>query len=99
MEHGALMHEKEDDVAVVIADVAAGAEVKTVTLDGEAMDSVTAIEDIPLGHKIALRDMAAGKEVIKYGRAIGKTRKDIAQGAHVHTQNVVSIRWETSIDE
>ena len=99
MEHGALMHEKEDDVAVVIADVAAGTAVETVTLDGESMGSVTAIEEIPLGHKIALRDMAAGKEVIKYGRAIGKTRKDIARGAHVHTQNVVSIRWETSIDE
>jgi len=99
MEHGALMHEKEDDVAVVIADVAAGDEVQTVTLNGEAMGTVKATEDIPLGHKIALRDMAAGKEVIKYGRAIGKTRKDVAKGAHVHTQNVVSIRWETSIDE
>ena len=99
MEHGALMHEKEDDVAVVIADVTAGTEVRTVTLEGQAMGTVKAIEDIPLGHKIALRDMAAGKEVIKYGRAIGKTRKDIAKGSHVHTQNVVSIRWETSIDE
>ena len=99
MEHGALMHEKEDDVAVVIADVAAGDEVETVTLNGEGMGTVKAVEAIPLGHKIALRDMAAGKEVIKYGRAIGKTRQDIAKGAHVHTQNVVSIRWETSIDE
>ena len=99
MEHGALMHEKEDDVAVVIADVTAGTEVRTVTLEGQAMGTVKAIEDIPLGHKIALRDMAAGKEVIKYGRAIGKTRKDITKGSHVHTQNVVSIRWETSIDE
>ena len=48
---------------------------------------------------LALRDMVAGKEVIKYGRTIGKARKDIAKGAHVHTQNVVSIRWETSVDE
>ena len=99
MQHGALMHEKEDDVAVVIADVAAGDEVETVTLNGEAMGTVKAAENIPLGHKISLRDMAAGQEVIKYGRAIGKTRQDIAKGAHVHTQNVVSIRWETSIDE
>lgn len=99
MEHGALMHEKEDDVAVVISDVAAGTEVKTVTLQGEEMGTVTAIEEIPLGHKIALRDMAAGKEVIKYGRAIGRTSQEIRKGAHVHTQNVRSIRWETSIDE
>ena len=93
MKHGALMHESVDDVAVVITDVAAGTEVKLVTLDGQEAGTVTAIEDIPLGHKIALRDMAAGKEVIKYGRAIGKTSQNIAQGAHVHTQNVKSIRW------
>jgi len=99
MEHGALMHEKEDDVAVVISDVAAGAEVRTVTLQGEEMGAVTSIEEIPLGHKIALRDMAEGKEIIKYGRAIGKATKKISKGAHVHTQNVISIRWETSIDE
>lgn len=99
MEHGALMHAKEDDVAVVISDVTAGTEVQTVTLDGEQMGAVKAVENIPLGHKIALRDMVAGKEVIKYGRTIGKARKDIAKGAHVHTQNVVSIRWETSVDE
>jgi altronate dehydratase len=43
--------------------------------------------------------MADGHDVIKYGRAIGRTRKDIAKGAHVHTQNVRSIRWETSLDE
>ncbi len=99
MAHGALMHDAVDDVAVVIQDVAAGADVKAVTLDGEEVSVVKAVEDIPLGHKIALRDMAEGKEVIKYGRAIGKTTKDIAQGAHVHTQNVSSIRWETSINE
>jgi (2R)-sulfolactate sulfo-lyase subunit alpha len=99
MAHGALMHEKEDDVAVVIQDVATGTEVKTVTLEGEAMETVKAVEDIPLGHKIALRDIAEGKEIIKYGRTIGKATKVIPKGAHVHTQNVRSIRWETSIDE
>ncbi|RME78053.1 MAG: hypothetical protein D6784_02965 [Chloroflexi bacterium] len=99
MSHGALMHEKVDDVAVVIQDVTAGDEVKIVTLEGEDMGVVRAVQDIPLGHKIALRDMSAGKEVIKYGRPIGRATKDIAKGAHVHTHNVRSIRWEASIDE
>ena len=99
MAHGALMHESADDVAVVIQDVISGDDVKVVTLEGEEFGVVKATEDIPLGHKIALRDMSEGKDVIKYGRAIGRTRKDVAKGAHVHTQNVVSIRWETSIDE
>ncbi len=99
MAHGALMHDSVDDVAVVIDNVAAGTEVRVVTLEGEETSTVKAVEDIPLGHKIALREMAEGKDVIKYGRAIGKTTKAIAKGAHVHTQNVRSIRWETSIDE
>ncbi len=99
MAHGALMHEDVDDVAVVVQDVAAGDDVTVVNLDGKEFGVVKAAENIPLGHKIALRDMASGKEVIKYGRAIGLTTKDVALGAHVHTQNVRSIRWEYSVNE
>jgi (2R)-sulfolactate sulfo-lyase subunit alpha len=99
MAHGALSHEDVDDVAVVIQDISAGDDVNIVTLEGKSLGVVKAVENIPLGHKIALRDMADGHDVIKYGRAIGRTRKDIAKGAHVHTQNVRSIRWETSLDE
>lgn len=98
MSHGALMHEAIDDVAVVIQDVAAGDEVRAVTLEGKEVGLIKAIEAIPLGHKIAVRAMSQGKEVIKYGRAIGQTRRAIERGAHVHTQNVRSIRWETSVD-
>jgi len=93
MKHGALMHEPEDDVAVVIADVEAGAEVTAVTLEGKEVCSVKAVENIPLGHKIAVRDIANAKEVIKYGRSIGKASKEIRKGAHVHTQNLKSVRW------
>lgn len=99
MERGALMHEEVDDVAVVIYDVTPGDEIRLVTLEGKEMGTLKAVDAVPLVHKIALRDMAAGKEVIEYGRAIGRTTKDIAKGAHVHTHNVRSIRWETSIDE
>jgi (2R)-sulfolactate sulfo-lyase subunit alpha len=93
MAHGALMHEDVDDVAVVIADIAAGDEVKTVTLDGKEVGTVKAVENIPLGHKIALRDLDEGKEVIKYGRTIGRATRTISKGGHVHTHNVKSIRW------
>jgi len=93
MNHGALMHDAVDDVAVVVTDVAAGTEVKAVTLEGKEVGLIKAVEDIPLGHKIAIRDMAQGKEVIKYGRAIGRVTQEITKGGHVHTQNVKSIRW------
>lgn len=93
MKHGALMHESQDDVAVVITDVSTGTEVRAVTLDGREICSVKATEEIPLGHKIAVRDIAAGKEVVEYGRPIGKASKAIKQGTHVHTQNLKSARW------
>lgn len=99
MKKGALVHEDVDDVAVVVDEITAGDEIRLVTLEGVEMGSVSAVTDVPLVHKIALRDMPAGKDVIEYGRAIGRSTKSIAKGEHVHTQNVRSIRWETSVDE
>jgi len=93
MNHNALMHSAEDDVAVVIVDIAAGVEVKAVTLDGKEVATIKASEDIPLGHKIAIRDLVEGKEIIKYGRTIGKATQAIGQGAHTHTHNVKTVRW------
>ena len=91
--HNALMHGETDFVAVVIEDISSGAEVKAVTLDGVQRHTLNATNDIPLGHKIALQDIAAGEQVIKYGRSIGKATKAIAKGEHVHTQNIKSERW------
>ncbi|GAB4533921.1 MAG: UxaA family hydrolase [Anaerolineae bacterium] len=92
-QHGALMHEAEDDVAVAIVDLAAGTEVKVMTIEGQEVGTLTVVEDIPLGHKFATRDIPAGKEVIKYGRCIGKATRPIPKGAHAHIQNIKSVRW------
>jgi len=54
--------------------------------------TVRIIEAIPRGHKVALRPIAAGAAVVKYGSAIGTASRDIAAGAHVHTHNVASSR-------
>lgn len=47
-----------------------------------------ALADIPRGHKIALKNIAEGENIIKYGMPIGHALEDIAVGAHVHTHNV-----------
>ena len=49
---------------------------------------ITAREPIPAGHKIALRDVAAGESILKYGQIIGTTTAAIPAGAHVHVQNL-----------
>jgi altronate dehydratase len=54
--------------------------------------SITVREPIPRGHKVALRAIAAGAAVMKYGSPIGLATADIPPGAHVHTHNVSSSR-------
>ena len=46
--------------------------------------------NIPAGHKVALKDIKSGDEVIKYGMVIGKAYKDIKKGEWVHTHNLKS---------
>jgi (2R)-sulfolactate sulfo-lyase subunit alpha len=52
---------------------------------------------IPLGHKIALRDLAGNETVTEYGVTIGLTRCDIPAGDLVHTHNIRSARWHSSL--
>ncbi len=93
MKHSILLHEKDDDVGVAVVDLKKGANAGAVTLEGQAAGSVKMVDDVPLGHKVALRDLAKDKEVIKYGRPIGKVVKAISKGAHVHVHNLKTMRW------
>lgn len=67
-----------DNVAVARRAIAAG----------ETVRGVSAAEPIPSGHKIAVRPIAKGAPVVKYGQAIGQALCDIAPGAHVHLHNL-----------
>ncbi|MCO5092913.1 UxaA family hydrolase [Bosea sp. (in: a-proteobacteria)] len=51
-------------------------------------EGLTTLVDVPRGHKVALRPIAAGEPVVKYGQVIGYASQPIAAGEHVHTQNV-----------
>ena len=64
MKHGILMHEPDDDVGVAVEDLSAGAEVGVITLEGAPVGTVTLVDDVPLGHKVAMRDLTGGKDVI-----------------------------------
>ena len=91
--HQAVAHEPSDDVAVAIADVAAGDEVTVVFLSSDRVRRVSSQSDVPYGHKIALTDRAAGEAVIEYGVQIGVAVAPIAAGDYVHTHNLKSARW------
>jgi len=93
MGYQALVHEQEDDVAVAVEDLSVGTEAKVHCLQGGEDRIVTLVEDIPLGHKFALRDIGKGEKVVKYNAPIGKAVEAIAKGAHVHVHNLKSLRW------
>lgn len=94
MTHGILVHAAHDDVGVAVVDLNPGDEVGVVTLEGDFVTMLKAVEAVPLGHKIAMREMPAGHVLLKYGRPIGKTTQAIAKGAHVHTHNLKTMRWD-----
>lgn len=71
-----------DTVAVAVREIRAG---ETIEQDGIR---ITAREPIPFGHKIALRPIAKGENVVKYGFPIGHALADIPAGGHVHVHNL-----------
>ena len=88
-----LVHEKADNVGVATADIKAGEKIKGLYMDSQAPVEIKALKDIPLGHKIALKDMRVGEAVIKYGHDIGRVVIDIKIGDHVHIDNLKTKRW------
>jgi (2R)-sulfolactate sulfo-lyase subunit alpha len=93
MKHGILMHEPDDDVGVAVEDLAAGRDVGAITLEGKPVGSVTITDAVPLGHKVAMKDLKKGGDVIEYGRTIGLATEDAPRGSHVHTHCLVTKRW------
>ena len=72
----------KDDVAVALRDVARGAVAEV------AGKRILVLDDIPMGHKMALRDLRAGEKVLKYGSPIGHLTQDAPAGSWLHSHNV-----------
>ncbi len=84
----ALIINREDNVAVLTEGALKGEEI--VCRGGGSELSIFAACDIPVYHKVAVRDIPKGSRVLKYGEVIGIATSDIASGGHVHTHNVES---------
>ena len=77
---------ENDNVVVALNTIPAG---ETITVDTEGGSrSVTALEEIPAGHKMAICDIPEGGEVIKYGYRIGNAKENIKAGNWIHVHNV-----------
>ena len=82
------IHEK-DNAAVALSPIGKGETIVIApSAQGQETITVTALEDIPQGHKIALTDIAEGAYIIKYGFPIGHALEDVKAGSWLHTHNV-----------
>jgi len=88
-----LVHEKEDTVGVATVDIKTGDAAKGLFMETREPVEMKALKDIPLGHKIALKDAKEGDTVIKYGHDIGKVVAEFKAGDHVHIHNLKTKRW------
>ena len=89
-----LVHDHLDNVGVVVDEnLTAGRDILGVVTEDNSEIHAVCNQDVPIGHKIALRDLAVGDSVIKYGQDIGRVVAPIRRGDHVHTHNLKTKRW------
>ncbi|HEU4540776.1 MAG TPA: UxaA family hydrolase [Jiangellaceae bacterium] len=93
MRQSFLVHHVGDTVGVAVQDIPEARKVSgRVQSTGDELE-LEVVEPVPLGHKVALRDIASGEPVIKYGVAIGLATADINTGQRVHVHNLKGQRW------
>ena len=81
-----------DNVATIFANgITDGTEVEVRDKKGNS-EIITVHGDVPYGHKIALRDIAPGEHIMKYGECIGAASHPISKGDYVHVHNLYALR-------
>ena len=88
-----IVHGKSDTVGVMTVDVKKGQTLRGWNMATDKTLRAKAVQDIPLGHKIALVDASKGDTIIKYDESIGIVSRAIKKGQHVHTHNLKTARW------
>lgn len=89
-----LVHDHADNVGVVVVEgLTAGTDMLCCVTADNSTFRLTVRDDVPIGHKVALKDLKAGDTAIKYGEDIGRIVADVPQGGHVHTHNLKTKRW------
>lgn len=84
---------REDNVATALERLDPG----IIALIGDCpVQTMNAEEEIPRGHKIAVREIEAGENILKYGVCIGRANRKICQGEWVHLHNMHSVYDERS---
>jgi (2R)-sulfolactate sulfo-lyase subunit alpha len=89
-----LVHDHKDNVGVVVIEgLKAGTDMLCVVTADNSSFRMKSVNDVPIGHKIALKDLKVGDTAVKYGEDIGKIVANVPAGGHVHVHNLKTKRW------
>ena len=89
-----VVHDENDSVGVVVVEgVKAGDSLNGWIMDQDREITFKAMGNIPIGHKLAIKALAQGDTVIKYGTDIGRVVAPIGVGEHAHVHNIKTKRW------
>lgn len=92
----AIMIKEHDNVATALRDIQP--KEKGIIGAGDKTKVIQIQEHIPYGHKLAVRDISKGENIIKYGEIIGRATQNIGSGTHAHTQNIESLRGRGDLE-
>ena len=89
-----VVHDEHDSVGVVVVEgVKAGTKINGWIMDQDKDMTIEAKSDIPIGHKLAIRELPKDSTVVKYGVDIGRVVAPIKVGEHAHVHNIKTKRW------
>ena len=89
-----IIHDEKDNVGVVVIEkITPNQECNCWIMENDKSVTIKSMNEIPLGHKIAMNDFKVGDTILKYGHDIGKVVKSIQKGQHVHVHNVKTKKW------
>jgi (2R)-sulfolactate sulfo-lyase subunit alpha len=89
-----VVHEEGDSVGTVVVEgVKANDTLTGWVMEQDKTITIKTLDDIPIGHKIAITDLKQDDTVIKYGVDIGRTIAPIKRGGYLHVHNVKTKRW------
>jgi (2R)-sulfolactate sulfo-lyase subunit alpha len=89
-----IVHDKADSVGVVVVeDVQPGKELTGWIMETDETIKLKSLDAVPLGHKIALKQIHSGDTILKYGYDVGRAVAEIGAGRHVHVHNMKTKRW------
>jgi altronate dehydratase small subunit len=91
----AIQIDEKDNVATATSEIDAGQQLEVISPEGKVILKPKLTEPIPFGHKLAIKPIKRGENIVKYGEVIGVATHPIKAGAWVNTHNVDSARMPT----